>query len=178
MMLCRLLSDAEHSDAEARRLALGKARGLDGSWMQANNAKYGWASLSDVIAPGSMWFSTWYFDPKDPGDKPRRDHALARIANGTFKAKTEYLSRFYWLTWSTKRSPISVLCPNGAEWCIDAVSSNGEGWTVEGDAPLLKVAPSIDVPGYHGFLGNNGAAPGHFTKDLANRGPGGMGLPR
>ena len=30
----------------------------------------------------------------------------------------------------------------------------------------------------YSFLGNNGAAPGHFTKDLANRGPGGMGLPR
>ena len=177
-MLCRLLSDAEHSDAETRRMALGKARGLDGTWMQANNAKYGWASLNEVTAPGSMWFSTWYFDPKDPGDKPRRDHALARIANGTFKAKTEYLSRFYWLTWSTKRSPISVLCPNGAEWCIDSVSSNGEGWTVEGDAPLLKVAPSIDVPGYHGFLGINGAPLGHFTPDLAKRGPNGMGLPR
>ena len=160
-MLCRLLSDAEHSDAEARRLALGKARGLDGSWMQANNAKYGWASLSDVIPPGSMWFSTWYFDPKDPGDKPRRDHALARIANGTFKAKTEYLSRFYWLTWSTKRSPISVLCPNGAEWCIDAVSSNGEGWTVEGDAPLVTCSPSIDCNGYHGWLKD-----GIFSKNI------------
>ena len=160
-MLCRLLSDAEHSDAEARRLALGKARGLDGSWMQANNAKYGWASLSDVIPPGSMWFSTWYFDPKDPGDKPRRDHALARIANGTFKAKTEYLSRFYWLTWSTKRSPISVLCPNGAEGCIDAVSSNGEGWTVEGDAPLVTCSPSLDCNGYHGWLKD-----GIFSKNI------------
>ena len=123
-----------------------------------------------------MWFAGWYFDPKNPAHASRRQSALAYIRDNP--TGNYYLSKFYWENWSQKRPPIVVLCPNGAEWCVDAKSSNGMGWTVVGEPPLLSCTPSIDVPGYHGFLGINGAPPGHFTPDIAKRGPGGMGLPR
>lgn len=175
MLACRFLTSDEFKAAEEARMALAKKREADPAWMATNKVTYGWASLRDVIAPGSMWFSEWSFDPKDPDDVPRRLKALERIANKT--PNPSRLSRFYWESWSTTRPPISVLCPNGAEWCVDAVASNGEGWQVTGTPPLITCAPSIDVPGYHGFLGINGAPAGHFTKDLARRGPDGMGLP-
>lgn len=149
--------------AQDARMALGRQRDGDAAWKAANGATYGWARLDEVItAPCPMWFSPWMFDPIDPEHRARRDRALAAIADGSFG----YLSRFYWTTWSDKRPPISVLCPNGAEWCVDARSSNGDGWQVSGDPPLLVVTPSIQVPGYHGFLGSNGAPPGHFTGNL------------
>lgn len=178
MLACKLLSDEEHEAAEAERMKLGKSRGNDAAWLAANQATYGWASFDEIVPPGSMWFSRWYFDPNDPDDQPRRNAALVRIASGVFDPKKEYLSKFYWLSWSTVRPPISVLCPNGREWCVDACSSNGDGWQVTGAAPLIVCNPSIDVTGYHGFLGMNDAPPGHFTPDLAGRGPNGMGLRR
>jgi hypothetical protein len=45
-----------------------------------------------------------------------------------------------------------VLTPNGKEWCVDAKSSNGDGWVVTGDPPKITCYPSIVVPDYHGFL--------------------------
>jgi hypothetical protein len=47
-------------------------------------------------------------------------------------------------------------------------------WTRQGEPPLIQVGKqfgktcgagggSIQTPGYHGFLGTNGAAPGEFT---------------
>lgn len=178
MLQCKFLSPSEFDAAKKARLELGRSRGADPAWLAANKAQYGWASLRDVIPPGSMWFSTWYFDPADPDDQRQRQSALADLAANKFVADVHYLSKFYWTTWSEKRPPISVLCPNGAEWCVDAKSSNGFGWTVVGEPPLISCTPSIDVPGYHGFLGINGAAPGFFTPDLAGRGPNKMGLPR
>lgn len=118
------------------------------------------ASLSDVIAPGAMWEAPWYFDPAgDDEMQHRRRTAMANIAAGS--PRNFYLSRFYWETWSTTRPPLCVLCPNGREWCVDAKSSNGEGWQVTGSPPLITAAPSIAVPGYHGFLQK-----GVFTPDL------------
>jgi hypothetical protein len=151
---CHLLDDAAHTAAEDARMALGKSRGNDPIWMKANNATYGWASLSEVVKPCAMWFSRWYFDPTDPADKGRRDAALAAIADGTFGKgeRNFYLSIHYWRDWSDKRAPINVLCPNGKEWCVDAKASNGDGWRVIGTAPQITASPSIMVPGYHGFL--------------------------
>lgn len=160
---CHFLDADAFRKAEDARMALAQQRKNDPVWMAANNAQgRGWASLREVVAPCAMWFTPWYFDPANPeGHGDCRTRALAAIKAGTFKKDSYYLSRFYWETWSTVRPPISVLCPNGAEWCVDAVSSNGDGWTVEGDVPNITASPSIMVPGYHGFLRG-----GVFTANL------------
>lgn len=160
---CHFLDEAAHSAAEDRRMALAKQREADPAWRAANNATYGWASLHEVVAPCAMWFARWYFDPADPEKGLRRSAALAAIADGSFGTgeRNYYLSRMYWQQWSDKRPPICVLCPNGREWVVDAKSSNGEGWTVTGDPPRITCAPSILVPGYHGFLRE-----GVFTPNL------------
>lgn len=160
---CHFLDEAAYRAADDARLALAKRRDADDAWKAANNATYGWASMHEVVAPCAMWFSRWFFDPALPNDGPRRHAAIAAILDGTFGAgeRNYYLSRMYWQTWSHVRPPICVLCPNGKEWCVDSKSSNGEGWTVTGDPPALTCAPSIMVPGYHGFLQN-----GVFTPNM------------
>lgn len=174
MIACNFLDAATFARAEERRMALAKARGADPQWLEANKASYGYARISDVLPPGSMWLTPWYFDPKDLEQAPQRAAALKAIAAGTYNPKS-YLSKFYWQTWSHVRAPISVLCPNGVEWCVDARSSNGDGWTVEGEPPALYVRPSIQVPGYHGWLGIDEAPrpgapavrrPGIFSGDI------------
>lgn len=162
MTTCYFLDEAAYRVAQDARLALAKRREADPGWMAANNATYGWAGLDEVVPPCAMWFSPWLFDPHDPEDAERRTRALEAVRAGTFDSGSHWsLSRMYWEQWSNKRPPICVLCPNGREWCVDAKSSNGEGWTVTGDPPLLTCAPSIAVPGYHGFLQN-----GVFTPNL------------
>lgn len=47
---------------------------------------------------------------------------------------------------------ISVVCPNGAVWCIDDRASSGGFWTRTGRPPKLTVQPSIVAGDYHGFL--------------------------
>ena len=159
---CHFLDAAVFSAAEDARMVLAKKRGDDLGWMATNKATYGWAKLGEVAKPCSMWFVPWFFDPTDPEKGIRRDAALAAIADGSFGKgeKNYYLSRHYWTTWSAKRPPICVLCPNGSEWCVDAKSSNGDGWTVDGDPPRLTCSPSILVPGYHGFLRDGVFTPG------------------
>jgi hypothetical protein len=49
---------------------------------------------------------------------------------------------------------ISVICPDGADWCIDGKASSGGFWTREGTPPLLTVSPSIQTGTYHGHLQN------------------------
>jgi hypothetical protein len=80
-----------------------------------------------------------------------------------------------------------VVCPDGTEWNIDGPCSNctmkddqgpyGQAhrcWTRTGTPPLIQVGKqfsktcsagggSIAVPGYHGFLGTQGAQPRYFT---------------
>lgn len=48
----------------------------------------------------------------------------------------------------------------------DRRSSNGDGWNVTGDLPAITCAPSIVVPGYHGYLRD-----GVFTADIDGRAP-------
>lgn len=151
---CYFLDDAAHNVAEKARMALAESRGKDQAWLATNSSTYGWARLDEVTAPCAMWFATWYFDPKNPEKGIRREAALQALADGTFGMgeKNFYLSKHYWQMWSDKRPPICVLCPNGREWCVDAKSSNGDGWTVIGDPPTITCSPSILVPGYHGYL--------------------------
>jgi hypothetical protein len=165
MLECKLLSEQEFREADDARLALAKQRGEDPAWLTTN--KYGWARMDEVIAVGSMWYCRWYYDPHGT-DKEIKRIAMRRMAEGKSPG---YLSRYYWQDWSDKRPPLCVLCPNGREWMIDAKSNNGDGWVVTGEAPALVVHPSIDVPGYHGWLGSNGHPPGWFSNDLNGRGP-------
>lgn len=77
---------------------------------------------------------------------------------------------------------LMVVCPDGHGWMIDGRASNctmpndneHRCWTRTGTPPLIQVAKnfgktcaagggSIQTPGYHGFLGTNGAQPGEFT---------------
>jgi hypothetical protein len=149
---CHFLDRDAFRVVDDARMALAKKREADPEWLKADNATYGWASLSEVTAPCPMWFSYWFFDPDNPGHAARRAFALNAIQGGTFSKENYHLSKMYWQQWSDKRPPICVLCPNGREWCVDAVSSNGDGWTVTGEPPKITCAPSILVPGYHGYL--------------------------
>lgn len=158
----RLLTRDEFSVLSDARIALAKSRENDSAWMESNKAPYGWANFSEVAGGECiMWECPWYHDPQNPEDAIARENALAQ------PEKRWYLSKFYWKDWSDKRPPLCVLTPNGKEWVVDAVSSNGDGWQVSfmGDWREGKIicTPSIQVPGYHGFLGSNGARPGFFT---------------
>lgn len=126
--------------------------------------------MSSVFLPGMMWFTPWYHDPADLEDMRCLPAELAQAEAGG-----KFLSVHYLRTWASKRAPLTVVCPNGRQWCVDQVSEKGSGWAVAGEAPALVVAPSIVVPGYHGWLGNGGALPGWFTGDVEGRGP--MGSP-
>lgn len=157
---CYLLTASQFQEAENRRIDLATTRsdGLKG------------AALYEVLRVGAMWFCPTLYNPADPDHDMRRRDAIERIRQGKSPG---YLSRFYWQDWSATRPPISVLCPNGIEWCVDAKSSNGEGWKVIGEPPMLVVRPSIDVTGYHGFLGT--VKPGVFGADVTpGRPPGGL----
>lgn len=103
--------------------------------------------------PGMMWFAPWYWNPAKENYRRR---------GGPF------LSEHFWRDHADRRPPLVVVCPNGQEWCPDRPSTNGTGWTVTGEAPRITCAPSIVVPGYHGFLRD-----GVFTADIEGRGPSG-----
>lgn len=147
MTPCRLLTADEFRKADDARLHLAQTR-VDG--------RKG-ASLFEIIGPGAMWLAPWYFDPADPEDGTSRSMHLEQIARGE---KQNFLSRFYWQDWSDKRPPVCVVCPSGSDWCVDQVSTNGEGWKVTGSPPEITCAPSILVPGYHGFLQKGIFTPG------------------
>lgn len=136
---------------------------------QINDFRRKWAEdRAPFAGAGAMWFTPYIFDPNEPKHQETRLKRLAEIAAGTF-ARTNYLSRHYWLQWSDKRPPICVRCPNGLDWLVDSKSTNGEGWEVTGDAPIITCTPSILVPGYHGYLRE-----GHFTDDIDGRGVNGV----
>lgn len=153
----RFLTRDEFRKYDDQRLDLAHKRGVDAAWLHRNQASYGWASLAEVAGPCVAWECPWYYDPLDPDHTERF-------------GKEGFLSKFYWRDWAALRVPISVLCPNGKEWCIDQKSSNGDGWEVKfnggWEGGLFIVTPSIVVPGYHGFLGSNGAQPGYFSDPI------------
>ncbi len=149
---CHFLDADAFRVAEDNRMALAKRRGADPEWMKAHNATYGWASFNEVAAPCAAWYVPWFYDPENPEHQQRRARALEAIRDGRFNKEHFHLSRFYWSDWSDKRPPICVLCPNGREWIVDSISSNGEGWKVTGTVPKITCEPSIMVDGYHGYL--------------------------
>lgn len=115
-----------------------------------------WRNDRRILLPGTGWLCPWYFDPKGEMPADRRDPMCQH--------GDPFLSIHYWRDWADKRAPITVICPNGAEWCIDCKSSNGDGWIVTGEWPNITCTPSIVAGDYHGFLQN-----GEFTRDLAGQ---------
>jgi len=80
------------------------------------------------------------------------------------------LSPQYRRDWYGKRPPLFVVTPAGP-WCVDAVSTDGNGnntghgWTITGIPPNITATPSINFPGnYHGYLTN-----GFLSDDLEGR---------
>ena len=117
-----------------------------------------------ILLPGMGWLNPWYYDPT--GERERSgQHVMHKAAD---RGKTHFLSVHYWRDWSGSRAPMTIVCPNGEQWEVDRKSSNGDGWVVTGEWPLITCSPSIVVPGYHGFLRD-----GEFTPDLEGRGPNG-----
>lgn len=108
-----------------------------------------------VFLPGMGWFNDWYWKPGGP---EAGKHMLCREIGNPF------LSIHYWRDWADKRPPIEIVCPDGAVWCIDRKSSNGDGWQVTGEWPNITANPSIDTGDYHGFLRD-----GEFTPDISGK---------
>lgn len=166
MPVCRLLTAEEQRASEkARHAAVGK-------WQKENGYESGpWpaelVALNDSFRPpGTMWFCPWYFDPKDSEDLANLDAWIEEARRPEYNG---HLSIHYLQDWARIRPPICVVCPDGRDWIVDAKSSNGTGWVVQGEAPKLVVSPSIwtsmsmGPESYHGFLGTNGAPAGQFT---------------
>jgi len=147
---CHFLDALALAEAEKKRTELAQLRDKDDHWKRINRTAYGWARMDEVVAPCAMYFAPWIFDPKNENHAIRRHNTMEAIKAGSLNSN--YLSVHYWKEWSDKRPPIIVLTPNGKEWCVDAKSSNGDGWVVTGEPPKITCHPSIVVPDYHGFL--------------------------
>lgn len=151
---CRLLTGEEFRASEEGRVAAVTA------WRDAHpDVHTATAWPPELVAlsrsfrpPGTMWFMPWYFDPKEDGAAEKAAKWLAH-ARADPNAH-HYLSVHYLTDWADKRPPLNVVCPDYSDWTVDAKSSNGSGWTVTGEAPLISCSPSIQVPGYHGYLTN------------------------
>lgn len=163
MTVCRFFTPEEYRATEDARIAeLDAYRERTGVkyWddeMRAINARH--------FPVGSMWLCPWYHDPSNPEHLERIAPAIAALERGD---PNRFLSIHYWRDWARIRPPIMVICPGGGHWCPDQGSSNGTGWTVTGEAPLITASPSIWVSQgqgppreYHGFLQN-----GVFTPPL------------
>jgi hypothetical protein len=145
--VCGLISDVEKEALEERSIAAGTYR--DG-----------------LYEPGMMWFCPWYHDPADPKDMEDGPERRERILSGQ---EPGLLSVHYWRDWWSVRAAITVVCPNGRQWCVDQKSNDGTGWTVTGDVRRITTMPSIVVPGYHGWLKD-----GVFSDDIEGRGRNGV----
>jgi hypothetical protein len=113
-----------------------------------------------VFILGMGWPEPWYFDPTGERERANK-HVMFKLAD---RGAPRFLSPHYWRDWSHKRPPLCIVCPNGEWWEIDRLSSNGDGWRIEGEWPNLTASPSIVAGNYHGFLRG-----GEFTPDLEGR---------
>lgn len=85
-------------------------------------------------APGDMWLADWY--------APQSGSKFHQARGGG--------------------PHLIVLCPGRHHWDVDNKSSNGEGWTRQGEPPNVSAIPSIGVWkansttefAYHGYLTN------------------------
>jgi hypothetical protein len=86
-------------------------------------------------------------------------------------AASESLSPNYYRDWAGKRAPIIIALPYrkgpgiGSHFCIDGRFwregvAYGDGWVVTGEAPLITLAPSVNIgSSYHGMLQNGVIGP-------------------
>lgn len=112
------------------------------------------AEQAVFFPPGSMWECPGYFDIDDADD---RSHLPEMRRAAESPGYAGLLSVHYYRDWADKRAPIVVVCPDGVQWVVDSKSTNGSGWTVTGEAPLLTCSPSIwtqmsNPDSYHGYL--------------------------
>jgi hypothetical protein len=92
--------------------------------------------LLEEAAPGAMYFADWY-------------------------------TRVGWH--GADRRSLVVILPDLTPWLIDGPAQNAPGkipgWTRHGEPPKVVASPSIQTPGYHGFLGgSDGSQPGFLVE--------------
>lgn len=160
MTQCKFFTNDERLAAEQARSDAINA------WRAQNFQTEGWPAELEAIArtflpPGSMWFEPWYFDPAKPADVERLPALIQERRARPTGPGIHGLSIHYLETWALKRPPICVICPGGGGWEMDMVSSNGTGWTIEGDVPNITANRSIWVGQgkgppreFHGWLSN------------------------
>lgn len=160
----RFISEPLRRDIQRKRFAAIELWRIENGWKSGDEGPAfppEFAKCDPFWLPGMIWECPWYFDPANPEHAVRREKALAR-PESDYRAgnPNRFLSLHYWRDWSHLRPPLNVVCPNGAEWMVDQVSSNGTGWSVTGEPANLTCSPSIAATGYHGFLQG-----GQFTAD-------------
>src|SRR5690349_19716063 len=113
----------------------------------------GFQRKHDELKPGDMWLCPWYTEGEN-----KADH-LRWLESGHGFLSREYVEQ----RWDT-RPPLVLRLPDGTDWLIDGLSTNGGGWIVTGEPPNITASPSIQSPGYHGYLQN-----GVLTDDIEGR---------
>lgn len=89
--------------------------------------------------PGAMWWADWL-----AGDFEGLDHFTRR-----------------------RGQPHLIVKTPGGDWDVDGESSRGAGtgWRRTGEPPQVVAQPSIQMPGYHGWLGgSDGSRPGFLVE--------------
>lgn len=87
---------------------------------------------------------------------------LYRIPDGRLFESSELpIGAMFFASWYAEAGfgeGLTVMLPDKTLWCIDGPASNAPGklpgWSREGTPPLITASPSIQTPGYHGFLRN------------------------
>lgn len=109
----------------------------------------------------SVAFTTYYHRYTDPrtgqgGYRPNKVGQPGAMWYGHWIGKDDkfFIAEEYHRDWAGKRPPLFVLLPDGTEFCVDQRATDGRGWTVTGEAPLITVHPSIDTQTWHGWLQN------------------------
>ena len=113
----------------------------------------GYLKKVDELQPGDMWFCPWYIEGES-----KKDH-LRWLDQGHGFLSREYVTQ----RWD-KRPPLILRLPDGTDWLVDGLSTSGGGWDISGEAPNITARPSIQSPGFHGWLTN-----GVLSDDLEGR---------
>lgn len=127
-----------------------------------------------IGASGETWefdtlpIGTMFFVPKNPVHEGEPDGDYDGLGWPWYWSQDCYLSDYYRQN-NSGRQPLLVILPPRTLFLVDGKCwKDGQhygGWTVTGEAPLITIAPSINIVGsYHGFLQN-----GVITADCEGR---------